>query len=330
MSDTRIEPRHRVVAVTGASGFVGGAVARGLLAAGHEVIAFGRRAADRVAEDLRPHYRTWDIEHGPLEDAPPVDAVVHCAGAVDDWGTIAPFRRANVDGTRHVLETWPDARFVHVSSASVYDPLADHALVREADAPPADAELIARTKWLNAYGRTKREAEHVVATLAPDRSIMLRPHAVYGPGDTQLLPRLLRRRRFGRLIAAGGPDVRLSITHIDNFVHATLLAVESDVLGPVNVSDTAVLTLGEILTTVLRTLGHPERVLYLPTRAIWAFANIAEATHLYGRLPKPVVTRFQLSHICHDFVFDLTRARDDLGYRPAVDTPEGLLTASLT
>jgi nucleoside-diphosphate-sugar epimerase len=325
------QPRRRVVAVTGASGFVGGAVARGLIAAGHDVIAFGRRAPERIDERIRSTYRTWDIEDGPLPDAPHVDAVVHCAGAVDDWGTIEPFRRANVDGTRNVLETWPEARFVHVSSASIYDPFADHSLVHETDAPPEDGELIERTRWLNAYGRTKRETEHVVATIAADRSVILRPHAVYGPDDTQLLPRIMKRRRFGRLLVVGGADVRISVTHIDNFVHATRLAVESDVLGPVNVCDPTVMTVGETLRLMLRALGHEERMTFLPTKPVWAFAHFAELVHLRGRLgiPAPIVTRFQLSHICHDFVMDLTRARDELGYQPPIDAPEGLLTVSL-
>ena len=312
------EPRRRTVAVTGASGFVGGRAADHLERQGYEVHRFGRRPAERLPEHARERYRSWDIEAGPLAQPPAVDAVVHCAGAVDDWGTYEPFRRANVDGTRHVLATWPDARIVHVSSASVYDPRADHSLVRETDADPADVEDTKRVRWLNAYGRTKREAENVVATQAGDRSIILRPHAVYGPGDTQLLPRLLRRYRFGRLMMVGSPDDRISLTHVDNFALAIELAIESEASGAFNIADPTAATKHELLTTALRRVGRSERVAYIPGSAAWAFANVADATHLYGRLPRPIVTRYQLSHLIHDFVYDLTKAREQLGY---VDTP---------
>lgn len=320
-------PRRPRVAVTGASGFVGGRAADHLESRGYEVHRFGRRAAEGLPEHARERYRSWDIESGPLADPPEVDAVVHCAGAVDDWGTYEPFRRANVDGTRHVLATWPNARIVHVSSASVYDPRADHSLVRESDADPADVTDTDTVRWLNAYGRTKRMAENVVATEAGERSVILRPHAVYGPGDTQLLPRLLRRFRFGRLMMVGSPDDRISLTHVDNFAWAIELAIESEATGAINVADPTAASKHELLTTALRQVGRPERIAYIPPSAAWAFANVADATHLYGRLPRPIVTRYQLSHLMHDFVYDLTVAREQLGYvDPPYDSPSGLET----
>jgi nucleoside-diphosphate-sugar epimerase len=320
------EPSRRRVAVTGASGFVGSKAADWLEARGHEVLRFGRRPAERIPEPARATYRSWDIESGPLADAPAVDAVVHCAGAVDDWGTFEPFRRANVDGTRAVLETWPEARFVHVSSASAYDPNADHSLVVETMADPADVADTERVQWLNAYGRTKRMSENVVATEAGERSIILRPHAVYGPGDTQLLPRLVSRIRFGRLVVAGSKDVRVSLTHVDNFSYAIGLAIESDATGAFNISDPTTPTLHECLTTVLRVLGKPERIAWLPTGPVNVLAFAMEAACGFGRGPKPPITRFQLSHLTRDFVYDLAKAREQLGYAPAIDLPAGLET----
>jgi nucleoside-diphosphate-sugar epimerase len=314
------------VAVTGASGFVGSKAADWLEARGYEVLRFGRRAAERIPEPARATYRSWDIEQGPLDDAPAVDAVVHCAGAVDDWGTFEPFRRANVDGTRTVLATFPEARFVHVSSASVYDPNADHSLVREEQADPTDVADTERVRWLNAYGRTKRMAENVVATEAAERAIILRPHAVYGPGDTQLLPRLLDRVRFGRLVVAGDDQVRVSLTHVDNFSYAIQLAIESDATGAFNISDVTAPTLDVCLRTVLRHLGKPERILWLPAGPVGALAFVMEAACGFGRGPKPPVTRFQISHLTRDFVYDLTKAQEQLGYAPAIDLPAGLET----
>lgn len=326
---SEVTPRRARVAVTGASGFVGSKAADWLAERGYEVHRFGRRAAERIPEPARASYRSWDIEQGVLDRAPEVDAVVHCAGAVDDWGTFEPFRRANVDGTRAVLQTWPTARIVHVSSASVYDPNADHSLVVESQADPADAEDTARVRWLNAYGRTKRMAENVVAAEAGERAIILRPHAVYGPGDTQLLPRLLSRIRFGRLVVAGDETVRVSLTHVDNFSYAIQLAIESDATGAFNISDPTAPTLDTCLKTVLRRIDGPERILWLPARAVGAAAFVMEAACGFGRGPKPPVTRFQISHLTRDFVYDLTKARQQLGYEPAIDLPAGLETVDV-
>ncbi|MCW2960643.1 MAG: hypothetical protein JWM25_1272 [Thermoleophilia bacterium] len=322
-------PRRPRVAITGASGFVGSKVADHLESRGFEVHRFGRRPAERIPEAVRARYRSWDVELGPLEAPPAVDAVVHCAGAVDDWGTYEPFHRANVVGTGHVLETWPDARFVHVSTASVYDPRADHSLVRESDADPADLTDTAHVRWLNAYGRTKRMAENLVTAAAAERSILLRPHAVYGPGDTQLLPRILDRIRLGRLVMAGSPDVRLSCTHIDNFSHAVERSIESDVTGPVNVSDLTAAPIDDVLRTILRTVGAPERISYVPARPAWAVAYALEAACGFGRLRQPPVTRFQLANLTRDFVYDLTRATEELGYRPQLDAPAAFTTVDV-
>ncbi|MCW2956499.1 MAG: hypothetical protein JWO69_1368 [Thermoleophilia bacterium] len=325
-ADIAAAPRRRRVAVTGASGFVGGAVADHLAARGFEVHRFGRRPAESLPARVREGYRSWDIERGPLDAPPAVDAVVHCAGAVDEWGTYEPFRRANVDGTGNVLDTWPDARFVHVSTASVYDPRADHSLVRETDADPFDVADTQRVRWLNAYGRTKRMAENLVVAAAAERSIILRPHAVYGPGDTQLLPRIVERVRFGRLFLPGAPDTRLSCTHVANFTHAVERAVETDVVGAVNVSDPTPAHIDHALTTMLRVAGRPARVAYLPAAPVWGVAWALEAACGFGRLARPPVTRFQLANLSRDFVYDLTRAFDELGYAPPLDAPESFAT----
>lgn len=162
----------------------------------------------------------------------PVDAVVHSASLVDDWGTYEPFRRDNVDGTRHVLATWPEARIVHVSSASV----STRAQIRRACAGRCrSVRRRARAGELAQRLRThQREAENLVMARAFDRSIILRPPPCTAPATT-LLPRLLRRFRFGRLMV-GAPGDRLSLTHVDNFAWAVELAIESDATGAFNIA----------------------------------------------------------------------------------------------
>jgi len=313
------------VAVTGASGFVGSAVVRYLVQRGYHVQAFGRRATWQPGGGVDVPYAPWDIAAGPLLSPPSVDAVVHCAAFVGDWGREAEFERTNVAGTAHVLKSWPDARLVHISSGSVYDPRADHRRpLEEADADPFDRASIRRIRWLGHYGWTKRLAEYVVVSGRPRDAVILRPHAVYGPGDRTLLPRVLRRYRRGRLFVVGNPSSRLSVTHIDNLTSAIELAVSGNVSGVYNVADPDPVPLGTLLEGVLVAIGRRPHVVYLPVTPVWWVAALAELVHSLGDLPRPVVTRFELSHLRGDFVLDTSRAWSEMGWRPPLETMDGV------
>jgi 2-alkyl-3-oxoalkanoate reductase len=319
----------RTIAVTGSSGFLGGAVARHLLAAGHEVLCFGQRDRDLVSPDLRERYRSWNIGDGPLADAPDVAAVVHCAGKVTEWGHFRDFERINVLGTRNVVATWPAARFVHISTASVYD---DHqaGTLHEWHADPTDRAAIDRASWLSPYAHTKRLAEHEVATRAGDWAI-LRPHLIYGPDDSQLSLRLLERVRFGRLLVPGnGRARRVSTVHIDNLVHAVDLALDSRESGAFNVVDAVTPTVHEVLTATFAALGVPVRLTYLPREPMWALSAVIElAWKLLRVATPPPVHRFTIAHLAWDHVLDTTRARELLGFRPALAYPESFATISI-
>src|SRR5690606_42067058 len=131
-----------------------------------------------------------------------------------DWGPAAALFAANLTGTRNVLASFPGARFEHVRTPSVYDPFRPSVMVTEDEAPVR--------RYLNAYGASKAAAERAV--LAAPGTIVLRPHAVYGPGDTTLLPRVLSAVRGPFLVAAGTGRQRVSPTSIPNLLQASLLA----------------------------------------------------------------------------------------------------------
>ncbi|MGI8336134.1 NAD-dependent epimerase/dehydratase family protein [Actinomadura scrupuli] len=298
------------VAVTGASGFVGGAVCRALAGRGYEVLACGRRA--RVAPEHvgGAHYRRWDITDGPLDGAPAADAVVHCAGTVSDWGPIGEFFATNVDGTRNVLASFPGARFVHVSTASVYDPYRPTVMAAEDRAPVR--------RYLNGYGASKAAAERAVLASGA-RAVILRPHAVYGPGDTTILPRILSAVRGGVLLGVGDGRQRISMTSIGNLVQACLLAVSGPVdHGVFNVTDAEPVTLDDALRAILAERGVRARTAYLPLRAVWPVASAVEGAFLLaGSRRPPRLTRYALSHLAVERTLDLTAARGRLGYDPA-------------
>ncbi|MEV0459705.1 NAD-dependent epimerase/dehydratase family protein [Catellatospora methionotrophica] len=297
------------IAVTGASGFVGGAVCRALSAAGHDVTGFGRRPAPPPGHLGAAAYRQWDLTGGPLADPPQADAVVHCAGTVTDWGPSREFHAVNVDGTRHAMTTWPQARFVHVSTASVYDPRQPTVMATEDQAPVG--------RYLNAYGASKAAAERIV--LAADRAaIVLRPHAVYGPGDTTLLPRVLAAVRGTRLPAVGDGRQPISLTSVGNLVRACTLAACGPVgRGVFNVTDAAPVVLDDALRAILAERGIAARPVYLPLRVVWPLATAVEGLYRLVRAPRPPrLTRYAISHLAVERTLDITAARQTLGYRP--------------
>jgi nucleoside-diphosphate-sugar epimerase len=227
--------------------------------------------------------------------------------------------RVNRDGTRHVLATFPTGSFVHVSTASVYDPL-----VPTVNAGEAEADVGARPRHRDAYGLSKALAEHAVRETRPD-AVILRPHAVYGPGDTTLLPRLLDSVRGRRLLAVGTGRQLLSLTSIGNLTAACLLAAAAprgDVSGVFNVTDGDALTLDEALRMFLAARGVPATPHYIPYRVALPLAALAESVALVTRRP-PRLTRYAVRHLAVERTFDLTAARRELGYEPAPTSFEG-------
>ena len=296
------------VAVTGASGFVGGAVARWLAGQGHTVHSFGRRPAHALRTVL-PDYRQWDVT---TDDAvvPAVDAVVHCAAHVGQWGAARPYHDVNVEGTRRVLERLAAAeRVVHLSSASVYASDVPKVQVRE------DARI--GEPALTEYARTKALGEAIVRA-SGRAAVILRPHIVYGAGDTTLWPRLLAARRFGCLAVPGDGTNRVSVTHVFNLA----LAVECALRAPphaatYNVSDGDDASVGELLGTMLRRHGLAPRLLFVPRPLAWGAATAGEWwARALRREREPTLTRYVVANLADECTLDISRARSALGYAP--------------
>jgi 2-alkyl-3-oxoalkanoate reductase len=283
------------VVVTGASGFVGGAVLRGLRERGHEVIGLSRRGPDLC----------WDITSGALSRAPAADAVVHCAALVRDGRMQPAYHAVNVEGTRNVLTSFPRARIVHMSSASVYDPWVPKDRVSENAVPPR--------RWLNGYGETKWAAEELVVRLRPD-GVILRPHAVYGPGDTTLLPRIVRARVAGRQLAIGDGSNLITLTAIANLVDAVAASLDRPgASGPFNIGDPDTPTLTDVFEHLLRSLGLPASITWIPRSVAWRAAMISE--RLAGPR-EPQLSRYVVNQMTLTCTLGLDRARRELRWEP--------------
>lgn len=251
----------------------------------------------------------WDLTGLPPGPLPEVDAVVHAAAHVADWGAATVFHRTNVLGTRAVAEAYAGTRLVHISSSSVY-PWWEPCISRRED------EVAAR--HLNAYARSKALAD-VEARRHPN-GVALRPHGVYGPGDRTLLPRLIRNIRRGQLLSVGHAGVRHQLTHVDNLTRAVLAACQSEVRGAVNVADAEPVELGAVLRQVLDATGHSQvHIRYIPEPAAMALAAISESvSRVSGRAPR--LTRYAVSQLGRDRTYSLDRLRGDLGIEPISTT----------
>jgi nucleoside-diphosphate-sugar epimerase len=285
------------IAVTGAAGFVGRAVAAAAEERGWEVIRYGRR--------LLPGHSLWDLGSGPLQSPPAVDAVVHAGARVGDWGAPLLFHKVNVLGTEAVTATFPDARLVHISSSSVY-PWWQPCLDR--------AEEAVSGRYISAYSWTKALAEEVAAKHA--RGVILRPHGVYGPGDKTLLPRLIRNVSRGRLLTVGGPGVLHQLTSIRNLTDAVLAACTSEVTGAINVADNRPVPLGGVLREVLDATGRTDVELgFIRLPAAMMLAASLEATAAVTKKP-PRLTRYAVSQLAFQRTYSIRRLRDELGVHP--------------
>lgn len=290
------------IAVTGAAGFVGGAVVAGLRAEGHEVTALTRRH--------------WDVAARTINEN--ADAVVHCAALADDWAPREHAMRVNHGGTANAIASFAGARFVHISTSSVYDAFVPTEHAHEDEPLPM--------RWLSSYSESKTAAEHLLVGLD---AAVLRPHAIYGPGDTTLLPRILSAIRGKRLVLPEAAEVPHTLTHIDNLVHAVSLAVRPGAAsGVFNIGDDGDVVLREVLAELLARSGRPDVAIHgIPYRAAFSAAAALEKLHrVTGGRPR--LTRYAVSQLGLERTLDLTKARRELGYSPTPTTLQGAETWS--
>jgi 2-alkyl-3-oxoalkanoate reductase len=323
------------VLVTGASGVVGGATTRALATQGFRVRALQRRA---LPDDLRElgveEIRGDLLDHDALRRAcADVDVVVHAAARVEVTGPWSEFERVNIEGTQRILAAAAEAGaggFVLVSSPSVAH--SGSALVA-ADADPADPDHAG-----SHYSRSKAIAEqHVLGHTGPMATVAIRPHLVWGPGDTQLTARIIDRARSGKLVLIGDGAALVDTTYLDNAADSLVAAVQRVSTPEVRgrafvVSNGQPRTVAEMVTRIAQAAGAPGPRARIPY-PIARFAGhiVAAAWERSGRTGDPVITPFLAEQLATAHWFDQCATQAALDWRPRVSIDEGfaLLHASL-
>ena len=319
------------ILVTGGGGFLGRALCRGLVQRGHEVLSFNR--------GLYPVLDTLGVRQvrGDLADRDAVvaaaqgcDAVFHNAAKAGAWGSHDSYHLANVVGTDNVLaacRTHGIDRLVYTSTPSVTHRATHPVAGGTADNVPYGEGFKA------AYAATKTIAEKAVlaANDASLATVALRPRLIWGPGDNQLLPRLVERAKAGRLRFVGDGCNVIDTTYIDNAAQAHFDAFEH--LGPgaacagraYFISNGEPKTVREVVNGLLRAAGAPLVAGSVPFGIAYAAGVACEA--LWTLLPlrgEPPMTRFLAEQLSTTHWYDMAPAGRDFGYRPRVSFHDGL------
>ena len=317
------------VLVTGATGFVGGRLVAALAERGYRVRALTRRATG--LETLLPCGA--EVVRGDLADpaslvraAEGVGLVFHAAGRVSDWGPREAFFAANVEGTRNLVAACREAgvaRLVHLSSLTVLGLPRDGRVVdeRTPPAPPARGDF---------YTASKLEGERIVCEahgVGDLATTVVRPGAIWGPGDPNVVPRIVRLLRRGAMPYVGGGRNLVGLVHVENLVRGLLLAgcVPAAAGDLYHLTDGEEITAREAVDGIADALGVARPRLSLPFPLVLAVAAFVEGTARALRLRRPPpLTRYGARFVACHARYDLAKARRELGYAPAVSFRKGV------
>jgi nucleoside-diphosphate-sugar epimerase len=316
------------IALTGASGYTGGRLLAALLARGDAVSALVR------ARSLTPVLRESGarLVEGDLGDQAALarlvagaDAVLHAAAVYRTAGhPDSYYRDVNVGGTERLLEAAARAgvrRFVHTSTVGVHGDVKN---------PPADET--APIAPCDVYQQTKAEGEALALDFGRRRALevaVVRPGAIYGPGETRLL-KLFRAVARGRYAIVGSGRSFYHPVYIDDLVRGFLLALEHEaapgeafiIAGPRYVSQ------NELAALVARHTGGRVLPFHLPARPIQWAGDVVEALCVPLGLEPPLHRR-RVDFWTKSRAFSIDKARRVLGYAPRIDADEGIaLTAA--
>jgi 2-alkyl-3-oxoalkanoate reductase len=313
------------VLVTGGTSLLARRTAEALVARGDDVVLLQRNSSPTDIEQVLGDVRDADLVLRAVDGC---DAVIHAAAKVGVVGAWEDYRSINVDGTANVVAAARQhgvSRVVHVSTPSVAH--AGHSLV----GAPASPAVTGRTDAH--YAESKAIAERLALGAASDALplVAVRPHLVWGPGDTQLVGRIVERARTGRLALVGGGTALIDTTYIDNAASALVAALDAAVPGAACIGRAYVIANGEprpireLIEGILHAAGVQVTPRNVPLRAATVAGSVVERLWpLRHPDVEPPLTRFLAEQLGTAHWFDPRPARDDLAWTPTVTIDQGL------
>ena len=316
--------------ITGGGGFVGSAIVKKLLEIGVEPVVVGRQTYPELIA-LGVEVRQGDIRDRDflVKACRDCDTVFHVAAKAGIWGARHEYFSINLNGTENVIfacKANKISRLVYTSTPSV--------VFAQGDLAGVDERMPYSRNFLCHYAASKAMAEQeVLAANSTDRlrTVALRPHLVWGPGDTNLIPRLLERGRNGLLKQVGDGRNLVDISYIDNVVDAHLLAAAN-----LNESGTAAgkayfisqgepVNLWSWINELFSELAIPPVIKKVNFKKAYLAGMVLELVYkIFAIDREPMMTRFLAEQLAKSHWFSIKRARLDFGYQPKISTREGI------
>ena len=303
--------------ITGVTGFVGGMLANKFIEAGFEVTGLGRKENLPLHVDKRCIYIKNDITK-PISEIT-ADVVIHAAAQVNDNASYQNHYDNNVTGTVNVVNACKhkNCLFILISTSSVYSFKKNTAYSEDEAGKPFEA--------LSSYGKTKFLAEQIVInTTYLNRKIILRPRAIYGPGDTVLLPRLLRLVKNNFIILPQHISTQISLTHINNLMDAVknCFSLKPEGTFIFNVADYTIYSLKKAVPTLIKsTIERKLNVVFIP-KLLWnLFVKFNSVFHLI-----PELTCFGSKQLTQIAILNTTFIKNKLSHNPSYNFYSSLKT----
>lgn len=316
------------ILVTGATGFLGGKLIERLsmdmslknvtgtgrdLTKGKLITNYG---ASFSSGDLGNYDFTNSVVKG-------MDYVIHCSALSTPWGKYSDFYRSNVISTENIINACIEnnvKRLIHISTPSIYVNYNDRLDIKESDPLP----LV----MVNDYAKTKLEAEKLVnkASMQGLETIILRPRAIIGAGDTTIFPRILRAHNEGKLRIIGNGKNISDVTSISNLIDAILLSIEApnSALGKVyNITNGEHVVFWEFIDMLFNKLNLKLNKQQIPYSVMYSLACVSEAISRINPLkPEPALTCYGVCSLAKSITLNIDAAKNDLGYLPKQSNDE--------
>ena len=316
------------VLVTGAGSLLLGGIAQQLAERGDHVVCFQRRTTETthqnitmIAGDIRDRGSVTEAANG-------CNAIIHGAARVGVMGSWEEFQSSNVDGTSNILRAATEhqiSRLVYVSTPSV---------AHVGDAIEGDIATPATTGRKRAYYAESKAQAEILALQANGADlgvVAIRPHLVWGPGDTQLVGRIVERARQGRLVMVGSGNALVDSTYIDNAVSAHIAALDSITPGSRCAGKAYVIsngeprTVNELMSRICQAAGVEFSPKHVPAVVARNIGSVVERIWPLIRKDEPPITRFVAEQLGTAHWFDQRPAQEDLHWKAEITLDEGFV-----
>jgi nucleoside-diphosphate-sugar epimerase len=313
--------------ITGGGGFLGKVIARKLIHKNVKVTSFSRQWYPQL-EALGVTQIQGDLcnKRDVINAFQGMDTIFHVAAKPGIWGSFDSYYSINVTGTQHVIDACRAnqvPRLIHTSSPSV--------IFDASDMENMDESLAYPKTYLAAYPETKAMAEKLVVSACKTglSAIILRPHLIWGPEDNHLVPKILSRAK--RLKKIGPKEDLTDTIYVDNAADAHLLAAEKLSSNPLLsgniyfISQDDPISKWTLANAFLEAAGLPPIHGRVSARTAYLAGGLFELIYtILGIKKDPPITRFAAKEAATSHWFNISRAKKDLGYAPAISTQEGL------